>query len=251
MFFNRGAAGKKLDYFLSFLQYYIYTKNLLPMDIEFLVQDIFSLTRPQWKLASNLEEATKAFQLAIEQNSKLSGLNKAPEPEEGSSSGSSDDDVLPLDDEDEDDGADDADPEVCLQKVTSPAFRARTNPPCLLQNNEQDLPRDSESEEEAIVVTRQQEEIDPELEAEFEREYAKMMAESLDPRKTERKQAFDVPLPIRPKTRDSTTGKDTVEAGGNQPTATATMAFSLLTKKGNRQQVRILLSWPEHAYLEG
>jgi regulator of nonsense transcripts 2 len=55
IFFNRGASGKKLDYFLSFLQYYIYTKDPLPMDIEFIVQDVFALTRPQWKLASNIE----------------------------------------------------------------------------------------------------------------------------------------------------------------------------------------------------
>ena len=51
MFFNRGAAGKKLDYFLSFFQYYIFTKVSMPLDIEFSVQDVFALTRPQWKLA--------------------------------------------------------------------------------------------------------------------------------------------------------------------------------------------------------
>lgn len=109
MFFNRGAAGKKLDYFLSFLQvcsplsylnciiltslqYYIYTKQPLPMDIEFIVQDTFSLTRPQWKLATTLEEATKAFNLALAQDQKNAGLDKTTDQDDTSSSASSNDD---------------------------------------------------------------------------------------------------------------------------------------------------------------
>ena len=98
---------------------------------------------------------------------------------------------------------------------------------------------EDEDEEEAIVVTRQEEEIDPEDEADFEREYAKMMAESLESRKHERKAAFDVPLPMKRKDRDV---NSTNESWGYEPatlnaTSTGTMAFSLLTKRGNRQQV--------------
>lgn len=118
MYFNRGAAGKKLDYFLSFFQYYIYTKNPLPMDIEFIVQDIFALTRPQWKLASNLEEASKAFQLAVAQDQKTSGADKLAELDDGTSGGSSDDenadDMALVEPEDEDEsGSEDAEAEVC------------------------------------------------------------------------------------------------------------------------------------------
>jgi len=60
------------------------------MDIEFIVQDVFALTRPQWKLASNIEEASKAFQLAMAQDQKTSGLDKVAETEEADSDGSSD-----------------------------------------------------------------------------------------------------------------------------------------------------------------
>jgi regulator of nonsense transcripts 2 len=95
-----------------------------------------------------------------------------------------------------------------------------------------------EEEEEAIVVTRQEEQFDPEEDADFEREYAKMMAESLESRKFERKPAFDVPLPIRRKERDPTTSENPAEEPvAATSTSTPTMAFSLLTKKGNRQQV--------------
>ncbi len=125
IFFNRGASGKKLDYFLSFLQYYIYTKDPLPMDIEFIVQDVFALTRPQWKLASNIEEASRAFQLAMAQDQKTSGIDKAVEPEEPDSDGSSDDGIgdndpetgLPEAEEDSE-SDDDADVSVSLIRLS-------------------------------------------------------------------------------------------------------------------------------------
>ncbi|KAK3956214.1 armadillo-type protein [Pseudoneurospora amorphoporcata] len=230
MFFNKGAAGKKLDFFLSFFQYYIYTKNPLPMDVEFLVQDIFSLTRPQWKLASNLEEASKVFQLAMAQDQKTSGVERVVEPEDNDSDVSDDEDgMVPDDDEDEESDDDDGEAEDNDQQDTTSRYN-------------------SESEEEEIVVTREKTEVDPEEEAEFEREFAKMMAESLDSRKFERKQQFDLPLPIKLKPREST------GAAGGEPSSVANeavgpssdaappsrekMAFSLLTKKGNRQQTR-------------
>src|SRR5437868_5277770 len=95
---------------------------------------------------------------------------------------------------------------------------------------------DDEDEEEAqIVVTRPEEEIDPEDEADFEREYAKMMAESLESRKAERKQQFDLPRPVRPKAKDVSSGGEAGESATDG--SPGMMAFSLLTKKGNRQQV--------------
>jgi regulator of nonsense transcripts 2 len=99
---------------------------------------------------------------------------------------------------------------------------------------EEDSDSDSAFDEEAIVVTRQEEEVDPEDEADFEREYAKMMAESLESRKFERKQLFDVPLPVRSKTREASS----TEGGEGESPPGHTMAFSLLTKRGNRQQTR-------------
>ncbi|KAK2730673.1 nonsense-mediated mrna decay factor [Colletotrichum kahawae] len=220
MYFAKGAAGKKLDYFLSFFQYYIYTKHPLPMDIEFIIQDTFALTRPQWKLASNLEEASKAFQLAIAQDQKVSGADKIIDPDDASIGSSSDD---------EDGDADLPEAEADEEETDSEDEG--------IEDQEIDIShRDSESEDEAIVVTRQQEQIDPEAEAEFDREYAKMMAESLESRKFERKPLFDVPLPVRGKNKDASAGGETGEAPA--PVPSSTMAFSLLTKKGNRQQTR-------------
>lgn len=105
---------------------------------------------------------------------------------------------------------------------------------------EQNLDSDSEEEEEQIYVTRQEEERDPEAEADFDRAFEKMMAESLDSRKFERKSMFDVPLPMKRTTHNPTSSVEEsappVEAPEPQPQNT--MAFSLMTKRGNRQQVR-------------
>ena len=95
----------------------------------------------------------------------------------------------------------------------------------------------SESDEEQIFVTREEEQLDPEAEADFDQAFERMMAESLDSRKFERKAVFDVPLPIRRGVqRESSTIPDehTESPVQTQPN---TMAFALMTKKGNRQQV--------------
>lgn len=108
-----------------------------------------------------------------------------------------------------------------------------------MKNKQQDADDDSVDDinfnEESIVVTRQEETVDPEDEVEFEREYAKMMAESLESRKFERKPLFDVPLPVRPKNREPSMSMSQEQEPAS-PT-TDTMVFSLLTKRGNRQQV--------------
>lgn len=63
------------------------------------------------------------------------------------------------------------------------------------------------------------------------------MAESLESRKHERKSTFDVPLPMRRKDLQTITSVDGAEEPTPVPPPGNTMAFSLLTKRGNRQQV--------------
>jgi regulator of nonsense transcripts 2 len=226
MYFSKGAAGKKLDSFLAFFQYYIFTKQGLPMDIEFIVQDTFALTRPQWKLATSLEEAAKVFQNAIIQDQKTTGADKANEADLDA------DEEIGSDEEDDDDGDVDL-PEGEIDGDESSNSDSDSDD----EHSGRDTPFGSEEDEdEAIVVKRREQQIDPESEADFEREYAKMMAESLESRKFERKPLFDVALPVRAKNKETIPG--VVEQGEQVPgPASQTMAFSLLTKKGNRQQV--------------
>lgn len=97
----------------------------------------------------------------------------------------------------------------------------------------------SDEEEEQIVVTRPEDQRDPEADAEFDRELAKMMAESVESRKFDRKPMFDVPLPMRRTAKDISSSADdatdsTAPAGGAN-----TMKFALLSRKGNRQQASL------------
>lgn len=214
--FDRGSAKKKLDFFLTFFQYYIYTKDPLPMDIEFIVQDTYALTRPQWKIASSLEEAGRLFSEAVAQNYNLQDVDKAPEPEED------DAESIPSEEGLEEDAIPDVD------EVQSSTEEAEASATAAEQNGDSD----SEEEEEQIFVTRQEEERDPEAEAEFDRAFERMVAESLESRRFERKTMFDVPLPMRPRpARDNANDNpETTKAPPN------TMAFSLMTKRGNKQQ---------------
>ena len=95
-FFDRGIAKKKLDFFLSFfevgtvrpgavktdsLQYYLHTKDALPMEINFMVKDTFAQIRPDHVMAKSAEQASKAFADAVAENYKSTEVDKAIEVE--------------------------------------------------------------------------------------------------------------------------------------------------------------------------
>jgi len=234
--FEKGALKKKLDFYLSFLQFYINVKDPLPMDIEFVIQDTYNLLRPQWKLVLNdLQEASRVFGEACKQNYQDVASGRTPEPEEP--------EEPEIDGNVSDDGQVDGDDEAA---VDGDAAHIKSDSDEAPVQGDDERNADESDEEEHIVVTRPEDQRDPEADAEFDRELAKMMAESADSRKFERKPIFDVPLPMRRTVRDATTSaptnvveEDTSEPVPSAPTPNAgTMKFALLSKKGNRQQTR-------------
>lgn len=116
-FFEKGTNGKKLDFFLTYFQYYLCVKDPLPMDVDFLVQDAYSLVRKDWKLITNLEEATHAFAESVKQNYQPSAVDKPVEPEDDDESSSDEEGEGPDDDEVgmemEDDKSSGEEAEVC------------------------------------------------------------------------------------------------------------------------------------------
>ncbi|PVI01848.1 nonsense-mediated mRNA decay factor [Periconia macrospinosa] len=224
MYYDKGAAKKKLDFFLSYFQYYLCMKDPLPLDVEFLVQDAYNLTRPQWKLVINLEEASHIFSEAVKDNYQMSAVGKQSEPDDDELSASDDDADGPNDEdmgisEGEDDKSSGEDGEES-------------------GDDEPIKQASSDDEEEQIIVTRQEDERDPEAEAEFDRELAKLMSESVESRKFERKPVFDVPLPMRRAREPAAATEDSGnEATPHAPTAN-TVKFSLLSKRGNKTQTR-------------
>ena len=91
------------------------------MDIEFIIQDTFSLIRPQWKLAADYEEAGRAFADLVKQNYKAQEQEKpaeAEEPDDGDSSeDEADEDEIPVPEMDVQSSSDEAEIEV---RATTP-----------------------------------------------------------------------------------------------------------------------------------
>ncbi|KAH0340891.1 ARM repeat-containing protein, partial [Aureobasidium melanogenum] len=222
MYFDKGAVKKKLDFFLSFFQYYIQTKEPMPMDVEFVVQDMFALLRPQWKIATTFEEAQQVFSDAVKHNYQTTGPNKQQEEQEEEE----EEDGRGIDDVNNDDGEDD--------KSSGDEAAEPTDDEAAAETPEED----SEEEEEHIIVTRPEDQRDPEADAEFDRELAKMMADSVESRKFDRKPVFDVPLPMR----KTATATSTPNSEPSQPVEAPsnTMKFALLSRKGNKPQARLL-----------
>lgn len=221
------------------------------MDIEFIIQDTFSQIRPTWKLHSSLEEAGKAFEEAVQKTYK-------PDEEEDKSIGDHDEEEAESVSDEENDpehghenesgvrypGGDDGehsddDGEGELDPLSAA-------PDALSPHHGDSDSEDSTDAEENIIVNMKEELRDPEAEAEFDRELAKLMQESVDARKFERKPVFDVPLPIkrsgstlsREPTFESENGENIISR--SPIPGSSTMAFSLLTKKGNRQQTKVV-----------
>lgn len=106
MYFDKGNVKKKLDFFLTFFQYYIQTKDPVPMDMDFVIQDTFALLRPQWKVAATMEEASHAFAEACKQNYQNIAAGRpseTDEPEEVDvSDDARDDEDIPRTEDDDD-----------------------------------------------------------------------------------------------------------------------------------------------------
>ena len=222
MCFDRGSSRKKLDFFLAFFQYYVTLKDQIPMEIDFLVRDSFATIRPQRKLLTDLEDSAKAFAEAVNAKYKQAGserpIDEADEVESSSSDDGQDDDLDPIGlDKQESSGEED---ENDIQE----------------ESDAEQIDQQS-SEDEHIVVVREEEKLDPEAEAEFDREFAAMMSESLDSRRNERQTRFDVPLPVRKAQRPVIESNDEPIIQPVPASTANTMAFQLMTKKGNRQQV--------------
>lgn len=132
--FDRGSAKKKLDFFLTFFQvsqsahawgpasdlvkYYVHTKEPVPMDIDFIIQDTYALTRPQWKFAGSFEDAGRAFAEIVGQHYKAQEPEKTIEIEvldDGiSSSDDGDEDEPPVPEIEGQSSSEEADAEVLL-----------------------------------------------------------------------------------------------------------------------------------------
>lgn len=75
-YFDRGSSKRKLDRFLIHFQRYIICKGVLPLDIEFDLQDLFAVLRPNMTRYSSIEEVNAAL-IEIEEQDRSISSEKA------------------------------------------------------------------------------------------------------------------------------------------------------------------------------
>jgi regulator of nonsense transcripts 2 len=170
-YFDSPSANMSLDWFLVFLQYYVFTKQKLSMDIDFMLQDMYEEIRPQMKLLASYEDCL----IELERISAERRVIVDPEPER-----------KPVDEEDDD---------VSL----SGSYQSSES-----VSDMDDIGDEAEED----VIDEPVEETEPVVDEEFERLYSQMMNESLESRKFDRKAGtFDAAVPIIKKSDEKVENK--------------------------------------------
>jgi len=155
------------------------------MDVKFEVQDMIEKIRPNAKIHESLEEAAEALNEIVAKQAKPTGaMEMAGEGSDGASEKS--------DEESERTRVDDEEPEEEEEKLDD---REVSPFPCFsdIQVDTIEEPLEEEEDEDVILLNRN---VEPEVDEEFNREFARIMSESLESRKgTAAKGAFDVEPP--------------------------------------------------------
>ncbi|KAF9051213.1 transcription factor [Hymenopellis radicata] len=215
MCFDRGTQKKKLDNFLTMFQFYMLCKQPLPMDVEFMLSESLEAVRPKLELIKTIEEAAVAVDEMLNSTLQAGELDDTEDGEVGEES-SDEDDRGEHDKEEEEDEAE----ATILDETT----------------NEERPP----SPEEEVVLSKAQEYLGPsdEADAEFAKELAKLVTDtSVESRKVDKKTALalwdSAVLPAMRKRRDESDDNSDADK-------VDTMKFTLLSRRGNKQQTRQL-----------
>ncbi|KAF9114715.1 hypothetical protein BGX27_010025 [Mortierella sp. AM989] len=210
MCFDHGSSKIKLDSFLVMFQMYILSKEAIPLDVEYMIEDTFTELRPKLRRFQSYEDALVAVEALhgpLGSNGQASMIQHDDSDSSESEGDDDGDDDNQDDDDDETDDEDDA----------------------LDDDEEIHAMRQTDDEEQAVVLTNQHKPVEA-VDEDFEREYLKMMTESLEARKFERKHlTLDVAIPIL---RSADRREEPQSSNPDHVT------FTLLTKKGNKQQLK-------------
>ncbi|KAH8119395.1 transcription factor [Phellopilus nigrolimitatus] len=219
MCFDKGSQRKKLDNFLSFFQLYVFTKESLPMDVEFMLEDSFEALRPKMVRLKDFEEAACAVDEIFNQAHQASNSVDGDGEDSGDESdGDGEDEERrgPEEEEEEDQTASDSE---INERPPSPDT-------LVLLNSSEDLGPTEEDEND------------------FAKELAKMVTDSsAEARKVDKRTAqalWDsavLPTGLRKKKYDESDEDEDASDGGISE-GQDTMRFVLLTKKGNKQQAK-------------
>ncbi|XP_026859844.1 regulator of nonsense transcripts 2 [Electrophorus electricus] len=259
-YFDRGSSKRKLDCFLIYFQRYIWWKKSLevwtkdhpfPIDIDYMISDMLELLRPKMHLCSSLEEACR--QVTELEREVLVKLGLATQKDGRCSSAMGEGEALDEEDEDDDD-------EGGAETEEQSGNESEMNEPEEEEGSENEDEEQEEEEENTDYLTDSNKENETDEENnevlirggglkhvacaeddDFIQALDKMMLENLQQRSGEavKVHQLDVAIPLQLKSQLKK---------GPAPSCTAdadtdisdTMQFVMLTRKGNKQQFKIL-----------
>ncbi|KAJ7096222.1 armadillo-type protein [Mycena epipterygia] len=217
MCFDRGTQRKKLDNFLVFFQYYVHCKDDIPMDVDFMLSDSLEAVRPKLELAKSLEEAATAVDEMLNSAFQSTALQ-----EDGAGSGDE------SGDEDERHQETERDDEEDEETQDSPVDERAPSPDELVVLSASNSLQDNLGPSE-------------EAEAEFAKELAKMVTDnSAESRKVDKKTAlalWDAAV-LPPGARKKRPDEADDELSTRHADSQSVMSFTVITKRGNKQQTR-------------
>lgn len=151
------------------------------MDVDFMITDTLEMLRPQLQVLNSYEEANEAVDRML-----LEQLKTVQSTTDGKALLEDGFEESELSDSSMSGGEDDEDELL-------PEDRQQDNEDIDINN----ISNQDEDDQDVVVLKNKKEQLSREDEEEFEREFSKMMSDSIDSRKFEKKAAMlDVPIPM-------------------------------------------------------
>ncbi|XP_077212935.1 regulator of nonsense transcripts UPF2 [Tasmannia lanceolata] len=258
-YFDRGSSKRKLDRFLVYFQRYVISKGSMPLDIEFDIQDLFGDLRPNMTRYTSIEEVNAAL-IELEEHERVVSTEKTnsdkPTDTESHKShaqmmvshaanGQHSANGIEENGRGHEEVESNSDTESGSIDMEGPIGSDEDEDGCDSDDDDGGGPIGSD-EDEDVQVRQKLVEVDPQEEADFEKELKALMQESLDSRKLDLRgrPTLNMMIPMnifegykdhsRPVEGES--GDETLDeegGGGNNK-----VCVKVLVKRGNKQQTK-------------
>ncbi|XP_028304226.1 regulator of nonsense transcripts 2 isoform X2 [Gouania willdenowi] len=260
-YFDRGSSKRKLDCFLIYFQRYIWWKKSLdlwtkdhpfPIDIDYMISDTLELLRPKMRLSCSLDEATKhvvdlerevlvKLGLAMEKDGRSSAMSEGDaldeeddddEEEGGAETEEQSGNESEMNEQEEDEGSDNEEEEHEEEEEENTDYLTDSN-----KENETD-----EENNEVTIRGGGLKHVACAEDEDFIQALDKMMLENLQQRSGEsvKVHQLDVAIPLQLKSQLRKGGASQTCITDTEQDVSNTMQFVMLTRKGNKQQYKIL-----------
>ncbi|XP_076913887.1 regulator of nonsense transcripts UPF2-like [Bidens hawaiensis] len=256
-YFGRGSSKRKLDQFLIHFQRYILSKGALPLDVEFDLQDLFADLRPNMTRYLTIEEVDAAL-VQLEENERTVLTEKVSSEKDkptvlttasGSSSVNGQVVANGIEEnggghEEGNGGYDSASQGSTMDPDGNDDEDELDDEAC---DSEDDYGGQASDEDDEFHVRQKVMVVDPEEEADFDREFRALMQESLDSRKLElrARPTLNMMIPMNifegPTVGRVSEGESGDEAVDYESRERKEVPVKVLVKRGSKQQTKQML----------